>query len=500
MKMESTKGIFAKVRETTMELVSMLKTEEGRSAFVVKAKTAARTAKDKTVALWKSGMKGKAILCAAALLIIWFCIPSCKSESKQADRLVAESGDRGTSLKLKKLRNSDALFYEGSFPQGTSGLEFEDQYNTDGRYKSVAPNVYVLPDTVSIHELCSSFEPELEERRKKGVAYYNDPDSSYFCIVVHVERGHVIVKPNSPSVHGHYYGYVETDDEYVEGASLKLGFYTFLGTTKRVPLANGSSHTMYVYRKMGEGMAAEFIKAIKYNAKACEAAETENANRSGKAEKQKAKEDEKFVSNLDAGVEEVFRKAMAEYDDSNWKSHVHVSGALKDKVKISDASKWQWIVNGKAQEMTFSAFKKKMEKEGGAKYLKDNGTPLESLTGMFVANTTEVVAEHANRVFKSRRYQLRIDCTTGMDSFVCYKIEAGSDGEIYSIRPVNPSSESDMIFQIYNSLAPFEKENVQFYIVDTRKDADMIAQWEETSNSPETAEKIIKMFKRKYGK
>lgn len=119
---------------------------------------------------------------------------------------------------------------------------------------------------------------------------------------------------------------------------------------------------------------------------------------------------------------------------------------------------------------------------------------------MFVANTTDVVAEHANRVFKSRRYQLRIDCTTGMDSFVCYKMEAGSDGEIYSIQPLNPSSDSDMIFQIYNSLAPFEKENVQFYIVDTSKDADMIAQWEETSNSPETAKKIIKMFRRKYGK
>ena len=57
-----------------------------------------------------------------------------------------------------------------------------------------------------------------------------------------------------------------------------------------------------------------------------------------------------------------------------------------------------------------------------------------------------------------------------------------------------------MTFQIYNSLAPFEKQNIQFYIIDRSKDADMIAQWEETTNSPETAKKIIKMFNKKYGK
>ena len=57
-----------------------------------------------------------------------------------------------------------------------------------------------------------------------------------------------------------------------------------------------------------------------------------------------------------------------------------------------------------------------------------------------------------------------------------------------------------MTFQIYSSLAPFEKQNIQFYIVDKKKDADMVEQWEETTNSPETAKKIIKMFNKKYGR
>ena len=487
-----------KAKGKTMEYISMLKTKEGREALIAKIKVVAIAAKDKTVTFWQSGMKGKVILCGAALLVLWLFFPSCGSDTKTTDGLTAKSGGSSAGLKLKKLRDTDALFYEGSFPQGTSELEFEDLYNTEGRYKSVAPNVIVLPDNVSTKNLCGSFNPELEDYRKKGVAYFNDPNGTYYCVIVHVGRGYVVVKPDSTSMYGLHYGYIETDDEYVEGASLKRGFYTYLGTTKKVPLVNGSSHTMYAYRKMDDVIATELIKAIEYNARACEAAETENANRNAKAGNQKAKDDEKFVSNLDAGVDKIFRKALAEYDDAAWKSHIHVSGALNGKVKISDSSKWRWIVNGKTQEMAFSDFKKMMEKEGGAKYLKDSGTPLESLTGMFVANATDAVLEHANGVFKSRRYQLRIDCAAGANSFVCYKIEADSNGEIYSIIPV--SSESDMTFQIYNSTAPFEKQNVQFYIIDKSKDADMISQWEQTANSPETATKIIKMFKKKYGK
>jgi len=496
--MRSAKEMFGNAKKKTMEYVSMLKTKEGRAAFTSKTKAAAVTTKDKTVTLWKSGIKGKVILCGVALLVLWIFFPSCDSGSKKTDGSTVKSGDSRAGLELKKLRDTDALFYEGSFPQGTSGIEFEDQYNTEGRYKSVAPNVIVLPDTVSMKNLCGSFNPDLEDYRKKGVAYLNDPNDTYYCVVVHVGRGYVVVKPDSSSMYGHFYGYIETDDEYVEGARLKLGFYTYLGTTKKVQLVNGSSHTMYAYQKMDDGIAAELIKAIKYNGKACEAAETENANRNHKAGNQKAKDDEKFVSNLDKGVDGLFRKALAEYDDIAWKSHIHVSGALKSKVKISDASKWRWIVNGATQEMTFSDFKKKMEKEGGAKYLNDNGTPLESLTGTFVANTTDAVLERANGVFKSRRYQLKIDCTSGNNSFVCYRVEADSEGNIDSIIPA--SSESDMTFQIYNSLAPFEKQNIQFYIIDKSKDADMVAQWEETTNSPETAKKIIKMFNKKYGK
>ena len=490
---DKAKEVVGKIKVKTMEKVSMLKTEEGRKNLAAKAKVAAMTAKDKTIALWKSGTKGKVALCIGAILISWFVISSCNGSSDTKGATAKSSGGKAM-LRLKKLRNTDALFYEGPFPQGTSGIDFEDKYNAYGDYKSVAPNVIVLPDSVSMNNLCGCFDPELEDWRRKGTSYLNDPNDAYHCIVDHVEHGHVIVKPNSISMYGNDFGYVETDDEYVEGARLKLGFYTFLGTTRKVPLTNGSSLTMYAFRKVDDKVATELIKAIEYNGKACEAAEKENVNRNSKAIEQKAKDDQKFVSNLDAGVDEVFRKALAEYDDTSWKSHIHVSGALKGKVKIADASKWRWIVNGETQEMTFDAFKRQMEKEGGAKYLRDNGTPLESLTGMFVANTKDVVVEHANGVFKSRRYQLEAQATSGKVDFVCYKIEYYSGGGL-SIIPANPSSESDMTFQLYESLAPFAKMNVQFYIVDKEKDEDIVSLYARTGNSGETERALKDKYK-----
>ena len=486
--MKSAKEILGTAKKKTMEHVSMLKTKEGRKAFVAKAKTMAITTKDKTVTLWNGGIKGKAILCAAAFLVLWIAIPSCDNESRKDNRLVVKDNGKSTMPKLKKLRDTDALFYEGTFPQGTSGIEFEDRYNTEGRYKSVAPNVIVLPDNVSLQDLRDSFNPNMEKCRKKGVSYLHE----YSCVVAHAERGHVIARP---SYGGHYYGYIETDDEYVEGAELKKGFYTFLGKTKKVPLANGSSRTMYVYRKIADSVAAELFKAIEYNGKACEAAEKENLDRICKVEEQKRKDIEKFVSNIDVEVDRFFREALAEYDDTAWKSHVHVSGALKGKVKISDVAKWRWKEDGKTMEMSFPDFKKKMEKDGGAKYLKDNGTPLESLTGMHVV---DLVREHASQAFKSRLHQLKIDNTARDVGFVCYKIELDSKGAVYSITPV--SSEFDMCFYIYNPHVPFEKQNIQFYIVDKEKDADMVTQLEEMTNSLEAAKKIIKMFNKKYGR
>ena len=399
--MKSAKEMLGIAKEKTMEQVSMLKTKEGRKAFVAKAKTMAMTTKDKTVTVWRSGIKGKVILCGVTLLVLWLFFPSCDSDSKKADGLTAKSGGSSARLKLKKLRDTDALFYEGSFPQGTSEIEFEDQYNTEGRYKSVAPNVIVLPDTVSLKNLCGSFNPDLEDYRKKGVAYFNDPNGTYYCVVVHVGRGYVVVKPDSTSMYGHCYGYIETDDEYVEGARLKLGFYTYLGTTKKVQLVNGSSHTMYAYQKMDDGIAAELIKAIKYNGKACEAAENENSRRAyaieeGKTakmmEEHKAEQEAMRLKEIDACTK-IFTSAMSRFEE-HVLPRIHVSPGIKNSITVDFPL---YGDTESSERESYREIKAKIEKNGVQRYYADKGC---------VDFDTEFVKKNARILFN---YDMQVD-------------------------------------------------------------------------------------------
>lgn len=474
--------LFAKVKTAVTEYANLLKTKEGRNALGAKVKVAATSAKDKIVALWKSGVKGKVILCAVAALVLWIVWPSGDD---------SESKIKSSSIVLKKVKNTEKLWYEGSLPDG---LEWEQEYKV-GNYTSVVPNLIIIPKCISFSILCGSFNPELEERRVKGVSYLNDPDSIYYAVVVHVGNGYVIVRPESTSMYGHYYGYIYTDDEYVEGARLKFGFYTYLGTTKTVPMANGSSHTMYAFRKLEDKIAQEIRSATEYNAKACEAANKENRRREREYKEQKAEMDQRFSEHFDEGVNQIFSKALASYDETEWMSHIHISKSLKGKIKISDVSRWQWKSNGETEEMTFASFKRKLEKEGGAKYWKDNALYVDTFKG-----PKESAIEAANRVFKSRKYQLDVK---GNDEtkFICYKIEFDASG-YYSIISANTHTESDMTFQLYDDTEPYAKLNVQvhYYIIDPKTDGEIKDEYDDTGNNIETAKTVMKLFEKKYGK
>ena len=56
--------------------------QDGSRAFFAKVKMAANVVRNKTVSLWKSGWNGKVILCAAALLALWFVWPSDKGDAE----------------------------------------------------------------------------------------------------------------------------------------------------------------------------------------------------------------------------------------------------------------------------------------------------------------------------------------------------------------------------------------------------------------------------------
>ena len=58
-----------------------IKLRKGINLLFSTAKATAGAAKDKIVTIWKRGVKGKIILCASMLLILWIAWPSGKSET-----------------------------------------------------------------------------------------------------------------------------------------------------------------------------------------------------------------------------------------------------------------------------------------------------------------------------------------------------------------------------------------------------------------------------------
>lgn len=219
-------------------------------------------AKDKVVATWRSGRKGKVICMVGALMLAW--IGSCMfggGEVKAAKgRFVIKGKD------LQSEAQTDKLFYVKGKDDG---------------FTKVWPNLKRIPKWVHSGPLAHCLNPHLDaDLRNRSKAYLNDPDYTFgsWCIVEHVDDDHVIVRPNDPSWSGEFYGYVQTDDDYVEGANLKKGFYAFTGQRK-VPLTNGSSVSMYSFVAIDAEVNQAVLCALEHNLKAEEAAKYENSMR-----------------------------------------------------------------------------------------------------------------------------------------------------------------------------------------------------------------------------
>jgi len=231
------------------------------------AKSKAIVFRDKIISTWNSGRNGKAIVVAAGAMGL-FLLKSCLF------------GNGATA--------SAYCFSEKDFQaESESKQMFYVKSGKDDGLKAVVPNLRKIPAPLKAGtSLCGAFNPGLEdERHHKGWAYYNDPEypTGYYCEVVHVGDGWVVVKPNSMSMFGEYLGYIETDDSYIEGQNLNAGFYTFVGTQK-VPLVNGSTHTMHAFVKIDSESNILAVEAVRYNLKAHVATEEENQRRCTKRE------------------------------------------------------------------------------------------------------------------------------------------------------------------------------------------------------------------------
>lgn len=476
------------MKEKVMEYVSMIKTHEGRSACISKAKSVGIAAKDKTTALWQSGVKGKVVLCAAALLALWLVVPSCRDESGEGAATVSSSSgtasgasSRKGSVEFRKLRDTDELWFDGNLPEGlkwqTDDMRFnwlsegDDEYE---KFESISPNLIVMPQSLSLLSLLANFNPDFQspEYRQKGMSYLLD-GSAVESVISHVGDGYVIVRPSGYfcSVYGNHGGYIVTDDEYVEGDALKTGFYTYTGT-KTVPLANGSSRTLHAFVKLAGRLNKKAVEAVEYNKKAVAATRKE-------IERRERQERIEFDRDPAAKTDEMFRKALARYDYEReygkLMTKVHVSGALKGKLQITDATTWPWYSDAGKQELPFNEFKPKFEKCNALKYA-------EKWSYGGVCGIAQVQS-CIQFLFHRDEHTLQLKRTDGTCTYRCYCI---SD-------KLHSYGENQSSVTVYETKMPV-------YIIDVDKDDDIVEAAELSKDWDNGAAAFVAAFEKKYGK
>jgi len=304
----------AKVKMT--ETISGMKTKEGRKAFEDKAKNAAIAAKDKTVALWKSGPKGKAGIVAAALVAAWIILPfgggkdSAAAGSGEDVRAMADAG-------LKKMHGGDTMFYESG-----EKFEIDDKLN----YNLVKPNLYVLPPFIKTAFLETAVYPSFE--KEKGDAFAPKIGG---LEVISVDDGCVLIGLFNDVSQEWFYACVKTDDEYADGQALKAGFYAYAGT-QSIAMSDGSKRTMPAFEKLPN----VYLEAVAYNDMAEEAAEAENQRRK-----------DEVLNKYDASAKDAVAKMVLEMaKDAEVKElseRVHIPAKLQGKAKVRLEPRWKWV-------------------------------------------------------------------------------------------------------------------------------------------------------------
>lgn len=449
---EKAKGGITTAMAIIKEEIVTLKTNEGREAFVVKTKERAIRAKTKMVSTWKSGSKGKAIIIVAVLAIMWLLFPSCNSNKEDAATISKGSGHKEMSAfsakalakvgDFKKIQDSDELFFEGH-----KNEEFGD-------FMEVKPNLIKLPDFISEASLLDAVSNG--KAKEKGVAFADR--EGYQFKVKFVGKGYVVIATAT-----YEYAYIKTQVEYLTDSTLQEGLYLYYGN-ETVPLANGSSKTMRAFKQLDDNLFQKYMKAWEYNNKAKQAAEEENARRSNEAyeirqEKAEAEAPAKEAK-LRADIDKIFRDRIKAYDENGWKKKVHYSRSVRNKVAIELVGKWIWGLDS----LDFQGFKKKLETDGGAKYV-------ESIKGSLWLLTVDDVKENLER-YISPVYSYKISCSDPSCKYnVCYIVSDGNGGiNRKNLTTYNRYGDSEF----GNNIGDF----YDIYVFDEEKDAEIKSAWE----------------------
>ena len=257
------------------------------------------------------------------------------------DSSEGSGSSQATRFDIKKMRDSDELWFEGTNKITETKGDLRSGLDIEESCIKVEPNLMIIPDGNILPLGMGRTSPE------KSINYiYDGGDgiSGHRWTVEFVDDGYVVVR-NVGSFSGEEtYFHIETQDEYIDGQNLKPGFYIYRGREK-VSLVNGSSVTMYSFKKRTDGFFEAVCAAVEYNEKATEAANDENRRRESmlyeKVEKRYEEEQPKAMKakcgEAIIKLNPAFIAKAKEYIEILLSDkRVHITPSARGKVKISD--------------------------------------------------------------------------------------------------------------------------------------------------------------------
>ena len=207
------------------------------------------------------------VVALAVMIGIVGCSDGVDAENPPNRRQDMPGADyRFTEKDFQKEIASDELFY---IPDGD-----------DDGMKEVTPNLQKMPVMLKdAQALVTGYRPpETGEKRGRIFVYY--PESTYKHTIDYVGDGWVVARAFSLVDQRYIRGFIYTDkdDMYVDGQELQHAYYALVGVQK-VPLANGSSQSMYAFAKLDSETCRLAFEAYEYNSKVLNATQEENDRR-----------------------------------------------------------------------------------------------------------------------------------------------------------------------------------------------------------------------------
>ena len=229
-------------------------------------------------------------------------------------------------------------FLEKDFPKECASEKlFYVPDGVDDGLKVVRANLKKMPDMFAFSYTLGELTPTSiaygycppNEGDNRGKIYFCDSDDGTDKIS-HVGDGWVIAESLRQR---DYCGFIYTDEDdmYVEGQKLKGGFYVLVGRQK-VPLANGSSLSMYAFVKLSPESNRVALEAYKYNAKAVSATIDENDDRRKKRDRAEKERKEKEREAVEAEYHKELGKCFSDFVFRDLKSQFHLPDELSNVI------------------------------------------------------------------------------------------------------------------------------------------------------------------------